>query len=284
MDEKHTSSKATNIAIILCTYNGGKYLNQQIDSILNQTCLKWTLYIRDDGSSDDTVEIIKSYCKQHSKIVFIEDEQGNLGPKNSFMHLLASVEAKYYMFCDQDDVWLPEKIEISMSRMKNIESLHQNLPILVHTDLEVVGSDLNRINGSFWKYSKIKPGVLKNFNFFPVCNFITGCTMLFNDKAKIVSYPVPSYSLMHDSWVAANVIQKGIVSTIRTPTILYRQHEQNEIGASSIRFKYFLNKALNLDSTFKKHEEMFPIMSHFGYGSIAKFYFFKVLYTLIRNF
>ena len=100
------------IAILMATYNGEKYLKEQIDSIMNQTNHDWTLYIQDDGSKDKTLDIIKSYSDE--RIVWVDNGLTRQGCCMNFMSLLNKVESSYYMFCDQDDVWLPEKVQISI--------------------------------------------------------------------------------------------------------------------------------------------------------------------------
>ena len=106
----------------MSTYNGELFLNKQINSLLNQTHINWTLYVRDDGSTDNTLNILKKYKKTYPfKINIIKDDLGNLTSAFSFMRLLSLVNADYFMFCDQDDVWLPFKIEKTYNKMKEIE-------------------------------------------------------------------------------------------------------------------------------------------------------------------
>jgi len=110
------------IDILLSTYNGEQYLRNQIESIINQTYKNWRLLIRDDGSQDKTIEILEYYLRKHKdKIVLIEDGQKHLGASKSFFRLLGYSDAKYIMFCDQDDVWLPYKIEKTYNKMKELE-------------------------------------------------------------------------------------------------------------------------------------------------------------------
>ena len=110
------------IAILLSTYNGEAYLEAQLLSIISQTNTNWKLFIRDDGSIDKTHEIIKKYtAKFPNLIILITDEYGNLRSARSFMQLLQISQASYYMFCDQDDVWLPFKIQNSLNKMTELE-------------------------------------------------------------------------------------------------------------------------------------------------------------------
>ena len=94
-------------AILMATYNGEQYVAEQIDSLLAQTDSDWTLYIHDDGSKDHTQEIISKYAETHDNIVVMDFPGGN-GAKENFFKMMFSVDADYYMLCDQDDVWLPE--------------------------------------------------------------------------------------------------------------------------------------------------------------------------------
>jgi glycosyltransferase involved in cell wall biosynthesis len=107
MNMEQVKSTST-IAILMATYNGEKYLGEQIDSLLAQTNMDWQLYIHDDGSTDNTQAILQEYAQKHSNIHILEYESQRGAMKN-FLSLLQRVEADYYMFCDQDDVWLKQK-------------------------------------------------------------------------------------------------------------------------------------------------------------------------------
>ena len=140
------------IAILMSTYNGERYLREQIDSLLSQTNKDWILYIRDDGSTDGTVLIVKEYEREYPyKIVLLEDGLGNLGSGCSFMQLLSSVNSDYYMFCDQDDVWLSDKIEKTYLKLRTMESEDIGKSVVVFTDLYIVDKSLNIISNSLWE-------------------------------------------------------------------------------------------------------------------------------------
>ena len=107
-----------NVAILMSTYNGEKYLEEQVKSIISQDYTDWHLYIRDDGSTDNTVNLIKKIARDNEKITFLnENKPKNLGVTGSFMDLLANTKAQYYMFSDQDDYWLPDKIKVTLEEM-----------------------------------------------------------------------------------------------------------------------------------------------------------------------
>ena len=146
----------------MSTYNGSPYLREQLDSILNQSFKNWQLLIRDDGSKDNTVEIIKDYENQHpGKIKQVFGDEGG-GSSISFMGMLQHVESPYCMFSDQDDFWEKNKIEISLNRLKELEK--EDPMCLVFTDMEVVSDDLKTELGSFLGLQKLNPSWIKNSN------------------------------------------------------------------------------------------------------------------------
>lgn len=219
------------IDILLATYNGEKYLNQQIDSIITQTYKDWQLLIRDDLSTDNTVNIIKNYiCKYPDKIRLIEDNKGHLGLAQNFGALLELALSEYIMFCDQDDIWLPNKIELTLNTMKAAGQTWPNTPLLVHTDLKVVDETLIPIAESFWKLHRISPESDCQLKKIIYRNIVTGCTVMINKKAKEISMPFPPEAWIHDWWIALNVVKYGKIIHIATPTVLYRQHIANLIG------------------------------------------------------
>ena len=235
-----------NIDILLPTYNGEKYLTEQIDSILTQSTQDWRLIIRDDGSSDNTVSIIEKYAAKYpDKIKLITDNDGNLGASLNFGRLLEQADAEYIMFSDQDDVWLPNKIELTLNVMKATEQIYPDKEVLIHTDLKVVNSDLNIIADSMWSYQKISPEIGDDLSKIMAQNIVTGCAMMINRKAKDVSTPIPPEAIMYDWWIAMNVARYGKIVYLSAPSILYRQHSDNRIGAKEA-------KNINIINFFKK--------------------------------
>ncbi|RRQ45334.1 glycosyltransferase family 2 protein [Chryseobacterium sp. SC28] len=272
-----------NVAILLSTYNGARFLKVQIDSLLAQSYKNWDLYIRDDGSTDGTPAIIDYYTSNYTNIHFLKDQSKNKGASQSFMWILEEVEANYYMFCDQDDFWLPGKIEITLNAMKDLESYYPELPLLVHTDLIVTDSNLQEISASFWKYARLKQNYLTKFKWLGVCNGVTGCAMMINNKAKKIAIPTPFDAPMHDYWVALRVAQQGKISFIAKPTILYRQHAKNEVGAQNTNYNYFIQKIKHFSTTIKNQLKQHTFLKELGYGNLLTFYWYKLKYTIIRN-
>ncbi|AWZ39175.1 MULTISPECIES: glycosyltransferase family 2 protein [Bacillota] len=214
------------VAILMSTYNGGEYLQDQIDSIKNQSELNWNLYIRDDGSNDNTEAIIKKNLAYDSRIEYMADKEQNLGPKRSFFKMLKEIDADYYFFCDQDDVWKEDKIDIMLSFIKEKEN---GQPVLVYSSLECVDEELNRINNDFEELM----GKLNNAKDRFIGNDMPGVTMLFNKKVKDLFMKTTKYDdiEMHDWWIALLAANFGKIYFIDQKLVLYRQHGSNTVGA-----------------------------------------------------
>lgn len=264
------------IAILLATFNGEKYLDKLLDSLLSQSYQNFTVYIRDDGSDDNTLQIINDYCRNNKgKFFVIDDPIKHKGAAKSFMWLLTSIDAKYYMFCDQDDIWLNRKVEITYNKMKETEQLSLNLPIIIHTDLMVVDMNLNTIHPSYFKAYGLERTMNKSYG-WKIRNGITGCTVMINNKVKSISIPYPEYALMHDSWISVTTrLNNGVVRYIDQATILYRQHGNNAVG---FHIKKRIEKILTIREMFKETTEWYHFIHQAGHISIYKFVYYKCCY------
>lgn len=214
------------VNIVMSTYNGEKYLADQIKSIQSQTFEDWQLLIRDDGSSDNTPSIIRDMAKKDDRIHFINDGQNeNYGVIKSFYHLVKYDSADYYFFSDQDDVWLPEKIEVTLKRAQSETSAK---PLLVYTDLKVVNEDLEVLQESMIKSQSHHANTELVQELTE--NTVTGGTMMIN-KALADKWQVYDNLLMHDWYLALLAASLGKLIYIDQATQLYRQHEANVLGA-----------------------------------------------------
>lgn len=233
------------IDILLATYNGAAFLEEQIASILQQSYKNWRLLVRDDGSTDRTVEIVTQSAKDHpGKIVLVADGDGNLGCTGNFNRLMERSTAEYVAFCDQDDVWLEHKLSLSMDRMRALESDHgSEVPLLVHTDLCTVDESLRVIGPSFWRYQGLRPAHANQFARLLIYNVVTGCSMLINRALKDRALPVPAEAKVHDWWIALVAAAFGVAGNVATPTALYRQHDSNRTGAQAFAGWNFLIRA-----------------------------------------
>ncbi|MGV3028770.1 glycosyltransferase family 2 protein [Streptococcus hyovaginalis] len=214
------------VNILLSTYNGEKYLSEQIESIQAQTFKDWNLLIRDDGSKDNTTSIIREIAEEDDRIRFINDGQNeNYGVIKSFYHLVKFEKADYYFFSDQDDVWLPEKLEITLQRG---QKENPDKPLLVYTDLRVVNENLEILQESMIKAQSHHANTELVQELTE--NTVTGGTMMIN-KALADKWQVYENLLMHDWYLALLAASLGKLVYIDQPTQLYRQHEANVLGA-----------------------------------------------------
>jgi len=231
------------ITILMAVYNGEKYLSQQIESIISQTYSQWKLVICDDCSTDSSYSIINKYHKLYpDKIIAYRNEAPTGSAQANFMSMLKFSETEYTMFADQDDVWLPDKISLTLNKMKRIEQCEGNIPILVHTDMAVVDSELNQISTSFMKYCRYNPSK-RDLNHLLVQNNISGCTVMINKNLLEMVINIPaSHMLMHDWWLGLTAAAFGKIGYIDKPTSMYRQHTDNQLGAKQKDFKYYIEK------------------------------------------
>jgi len=228
------------IAIILPTYNGEQYLPEQLDSLLAQSHHDFVIVTRDDGSSDASRALIAGYAEENPGRFHIVESGGvNLGASAGFSLLMQYVlenkaalalESAYIMCCDQDDIWHPHKITISLQRMRILESQSPGLPLLVHSDLRVVDEHRSQVAPSFVGYQGLNP-YRNSFTRLLVSNVVTGCTALFNEELALLASPVPPDAIMHDWWLALLASAFGRVSFIEKALVDYRQHGRNTLGA-----------------------------------------------------
>lgn len=273
------------VAILMATYNGGKYLRAQIESLQKQTFTDWTLYVQDDGSIDGTLDVIADIASDDPRIELVDIGLSRQGSGMNFMSLLNMVESQYYMFCDQDDVWFPDKIEKSMIRMKEEEASHPDKPVIVHTDRCHTDAKLNiKLKSEFNPRNRPQRDVekkiesLKNPNILKIYTIVGGCTMLMNRIVKDVVFPYIGLRV-HDSICAMAVADKGgVISTITTPTMFYRLHGGNTCGVSS---KAIVPKLLNIFNTLSGNLRGYHIWKVYGGGNFIKFLYWRIKYFMI---
>jgi len=254
----------------MATYNGERFIREQIDSILDQTYQDFKLYICDDVSTDNTFAIISRYAEANPDKIFVSQLEKNTGSaKHNFMKLMIEQKDDYLMLCDQDDVWFQDKIEVTLSKMKAMESTFGiETPILVHTDLEVVDNNLKTISPSFREamnadYSKTE---LRNQ---VIQNTLTGCTAMYNRALADLIKIEPRYMVMHDWWLILLASAFGKVGVVDAQTVLHRQHNKNEVGAKDVRtLRYKVDRVLK----YKKVKEAINI-TYMQADSLLRTYF-----------
>lgn len=236
--------KEPSVDILLGAYNGEKYIQAQIESVLNQSHKNLRLIIRDDCSQDSTLEIIKKWKESHPEKIVIIPSEDRQGAKGNFSALMRHAQSPYVMFCDQDDVWMEGKVSKSMALMQRMEEQYGTVqPCLVHTDLKVVDQDLRPVSDSFWQYARLFPRQGGGFTRILMQNVVTGCTALMNRSLFDLMQKIPPEALMHDWWAALVASAFGRIGALPEPTVLYRQHAKNVLGAQKFGTAAHIKKA-----------------------------------------
>lgn len=203
-----------NISVAMATYNGEKYLKEQIDSILKNLTDSDELIISDDGSTDQTSSIVKEYQKKYSQIKLIEGPKN--GIKQNFVNAISHCKGKYIFLSDQDDIWLENKVN-------SILPLFLENDLVVH-DCIIVDSSLNEIEPSFFEYRGSGKGIFKNI----YKNTYIGCCMAFKRELVEFILPIPNNIEMHDQWIGIITEKtKKKVNFLQEKLIKYRRHEEN---------------------------------------------------------
>ena len=219
------------LQILMSTYNGAKYIREQMDSLLDQNCEKlgkaaFHIVIRDDGSSDGTQDILEEYAGRYpEKVSWYQGE--NHGVIRSFFELLQRVDTSdYYAFCDQDDYWMEDKmtraVEILDAMRKDVPVLYCCRPKLVDQNLQPLESEIKR--------PPMRPG----FRNAMIENIVTGCTAVFDQSLReMVVKELPQFTVMHDWWLYLIATCFGEIYYDETPYICYRQHQGNVLGTKT---------------------------------------------------
>lgn len=209
------------ISIAMATYNGEKYLREQLDSILAQSFTDWELVVCDDCSTDKTVEILNEYAQKDSRIKVYKNEQ-NLGFKKNFEKAMNLCSCEYIALSDQDDVWTENHLQILLDNMGTKDLISGNAK-LVDSELNDLGTDLF----STQKYEIIPDNKEDWFFFLMHGNIFQGAAMLFRKSLLKKALPIPENVKFHDHWIALLASLENGVTYVKTPVLLYRQHGTN---------------------------------------------------------
>ena len=233
--------KEINIQVLLSTFNGEKYLAEQLDSILNQEGVNINCLIRDDGSSDNTIEVITEYLIQDYRVNIFENGE-NIGFAKSFYKLVEnSGNYSYYAFSDQDDIWMPRKLNNAILMIEKFD----HIPCMCYCNCDIVDEYKNHIC-----YMYREKNISKTASHAILENVAPGCTIVFNKLAKkYFLYGNKDRIAFHDYWMYVICSYLGKVIYDPTPNILYRQHQNNIIGT---RKNVFIRLRRQLIQLFRK--------------------------------
>ena len=224
------------VAIMMATYNGQKYLDKQIDSILDQTYHNWELFISDDKSNDKTLEILKKYQEKDSRIKKIIVNNGVHGPFTNFFNIMKFVkrnykdEFKYFCYCDQDDIWEDDKVEFQVKKIESSEAKCKDIPILCYSDLRLMDKSGEISNKLLSDYTHIE---LENpYNIFFSHRYVWGTTIIHNEilwDLMNIDIQIPN-SISHDNYIGKYAAAFGKIFYLDRPLVNYRRHGDNVSG------------------------------------------------------
>ena len=222
------------IEVLLATYNGARFLRQQIDSIAAQDYPHVRILARDDGSTDGTQQILAEYAEAYpEQFTLLPASQSTGYAHKNFLALLQAASGPYIAFADQDDVWLADKLTRSMAKIRALEARHTTRrPLLVFTDLRVVDQALAITEDSLWKHLALRPAAIHQPARILGQSVVTGCTMLINQPMLQLARQMPQEAVMHDRWIGLLAAFLGSAEFVAEPTVLYRQHAENVVGAT----------------------------------------------------
>jgi glycosyltransferase involved in cell wall biosynthesis len=239
--------KFPHIAILMCTYNGEKYLREQLDSIESQDYKKWTLYVNDDGSRDRTLNILKQYRKKWGNQKLIIRRGPQKGFCQNFLQIITDqkIKADLYFLSDQDDVWMPHKISHAIKKFSKLDNLK---PKLYCARTTYVSSDAKKILGHSTIF--LKPPSFKNALIQSIAG---GNTMAFNPHLKKIAQKYPRVDVVsHDWWLyILNELVGGKTFYDVESTIFYRQHCRSIVGANTGLIAKLKRLRMFLDGTFR---------------------------------
>jgi len=221
------------ICIMLATFNGESHVREQISSIQAQTRSDWVLLISDDGSNDSTLQILQQVAREDSRITLLDNRgesgRGAAGNFGLLMQHALATGSQLFFFSDQDDVWLPDKLEQQSRTFP--ESGSEDFPMLVHSDMLVVDESLAALHPSVVRYMSLDPCPPEPLSYLLTRNFVTGCALAANRQLLQLASPVPPTAIMHDWWISLVAASCGQIHYIDRPLVKYRQHSTNTIGA-----------------------------------------------------
>ncbi|MDE5676246.1 glycosyltransferase family 2 protein [Phocaeicola sp.] len=242
------------VDILLASFNGEQYIEAQILSIISQSFKDWNLIIHDDGSDDNTIAIIKNMIKKDNRIKLIEDGVRCGTAADNFMHLLKYSVSPYCMFCDQDDIWFDNKIEVMLTAMKKYS---EDIPLVVYSNSYV----WNPNSGITGKATCTYPENVRQFLFLN--SGMQGCVSIFNRRMKEHLLDWKYSCVMHDHLLHLFGLTLGKVEYLNLPLMLYRQHDHNVTGYTAVTKNDF--KRIFFNSTL-------PVVCRKHYDVIENFY------------
>jgi glycosyltransferase involved in cell wall biosynthesis len=246
------------IDVLMATYNGARHIEAQLASIAAQTHADWRLVVRDDGSTDATPAILAGFAEAHpGRVEIVEDGRANLGSQNNFSALMERTQAPYAALSDQDDIWIPERLDLSLRAMRELEARHgAEMPLLVFSDRTVL-DDTGGEEMQWARNEGVPLSVGQDFRKLLTMNVVAGCTTLLNRPLLRLVAPVPRQARLHDHWLALVAAGAGRVAVVDRPTVRWRQHASNVTGIRQVGARNYAGRAKLLFANLERHRRRY---------------------------
>lgn len=267
-------SSSNTVAILLATYNGERFIGEQLSSIAAQTYEDWALWISDDGSSDKTLQLVAEFSAQNpGKVHLLPQHAPTGGSCQNFFHLMREVPKtyKYYAFCDQDDYWHPQKVEKTLTALKWL-GCDADTPVLAFCDAKVVDAGRNTISDSFFAYTGVNPNNVELRQLL-VQNPISGAEVIANRALVELASDISSLDGidMHDQWLGLVAAAFGKIAHVDEALFDYRQHGNNQVGAKKMSLATVGDKAkIAADSLRRKEAQAAKLVKEYSSKLSAK--------------
>ena len=261
-------STSSTVAILLATYNGERFIGEQLSSIAAQTHEDWALWVSDDGSSDKTLQLVAEFSERNpGKVHLLPEHAPTGGSCQNFFHLMKNVpkDYEYYAFCDQDDYWHPQKIEKTLGALEQL-GCDDSTPALAFCDAKVVDAERNVMGESFFAYTGVNPNNVELRQLL-VQNPISGAEVIAN--RALVELASGASSLenidMHDQWLGLVAATFGKIAHVDEALFDYRQHGNNQVGAKKMSLATVGDKAkIATESLHKKEAQAARLVAEYG--------------------
>lgn len=245
------------VDILMATYNGERFVADQIRSLLEQEYPHIHIFIRDDGSTDGTLSILEEFAGRYpEKITLIQDGRKNLGATQNFAALMEHSTASYICFSDQDDIWMKDKVQWMMGIMEKTEKKHPGVPVYVFSDLSVADAEMNITHRSLNQKDGLSPRRIATHQLL-MQNVPYGCATMINRELLLKSLPIPQEALLHDHWMALVASLFGKIAYIDEPLVLHRIHDNNASRAGSVHRKEIDQKLASKINNKNFHNYLF---------------------------
>ena len=276
-------NKNPKVQILLATYNGEKFLREQLDSIINQEYKSWEILIHDDGSNDNTILILSEYQNNFpNKIKLLIDKKIFFSASKNFFHLIEnrSREANLYCLCDQDDIWHKSKLKFIVERYNSKEDKE---PLLIHSDLSLIDDKGKLLENSHNKLINHQKNLITK-NTVLYYNPVPGCALSINSTlADKISYS--KFMVMHDWWILLSAIYINTnVVYINYPLVKYRQHSGNVLGYKKNNILILVIRLLFKISSYAKNvKKAYAQSKHFHDQTLLQYFIRLAIHQIMTN-